>query len=271
MANRKYDKKPSGLWLLIGVTAVCIGVYIVQRRFFAYDPGELWRIAYGVMAAALLLGAMLYGVRRRTMRLGIGKAKTWLDFHLYGGVLFALFVLMHSGFQMPAGLLNWWLWLLSLWVTISGVLGLLLQKWLPKMLASGLSVEVLFARIPELIGEIETKAAHLAQMCDEPMAAFYRDRIAPALAGPRFNPVYFYDLSGGSQKLTNAFEHLKKTAADDQQHTVAQIERMYKTKLEIDAHYTIQLALRTWLFLHVPPAMLLLALVGVHVFSVWYF
>ena len=39
----------------------------------------------------------------------------------------------------------------------------------------------------------------------------------------------------------------------------------------IDAHYTLQQALRLWLWLHLPPAMLLVALVVVHVFTVTYY
>ena len=255
----------------VGATAVCIGVYGIQQVFWGHDPGDLWKIGYGVAAAISLLAVALYGVRRRSMRLGIGKAKTWLQFHQYGGLLFLIVVLMHSGFRTPSGQLDWWLWLLSLWVAISGVFGTLLQKWLPKMLASGLSIDVLFARIPELVAEIEKKAERTAAMCDESIAGFYRERIAPALSAPRFNPVYFYDISGGRQKLTNTFAHLKKIAAREQMGNVAYIEQMYKTKLEIDAHYTIQSVLRAWLYVHVPASLLLLALVAVHVLLVWYY
>ena len=42
-------------------------------------------------------------------------------------------------------------------------------------------------------------------------------------------------------------------------------------KLEIDAHYTLQRALRGWLYFHAPPSLLLLALVAVHVATVLYY
>ena len=49
------------------------------------------------------------------------------------------------------------------------------------------------------------------------------------------------------------------------------LERDYRTKLEIDAHYTLQRALRWWLWLHVPASLVLLVFVAVHLFTVLYY
>ena len=39
-------------------------------------------------------------------------------------------------------------------------------------------------------------------------------------------------------------------------------------KLDLDAHLSLQRALRVWLYSHIPPAMLLLGLLIVHVLAV---
>ena len=44
----------------------------------------------------------LYPLRRRLMAWPLGTAQQWLQFHLYGGVLAALFVGSTSGFAAPA-------------------------------------------------------------------------------------------------------------------------------------------------------------------------
>ena len=41
-------------------------------------------------------------------------------------------------------------------------------------------------------------------------------------------------------------------------------------KAELDVHLSLQRALRAWLVLHVPPAIVLLGLLAVHVFAVLY-
>ena len=44
-----------------------------------------------------------------------------------------------------------------------------------------------------------------------------------------------------------------------------------RTKLELDVHRTLQRPLRWWLYVHVPPSVLLLALVAVHLVTVLYY
>jgi cytochrome b subunit of formate dehydrogenase len=39
----------------------------------------------------------------------------------------------------------------------------------------------------------------------------------------------------------------------------------------LDAHYTLQKALRWWLYLHVPASLMLVLLVGLHVYAVIYY
>ena len=50
-----------------------------------------------------------------------------------------------------------------------------------------------------------------------------------------------------------------------------QLQSLFETKLEMDAHFTLQWTLRAWLYLHVPTSLLLLALVVVHVGTVLYY
>jgi hypothetical protein len=121
-------------------------------------PGNVWSLAYGSAAAALLVIAAALGLRRRTMKtsskLGAGATRIWLAVHVYGSLLFLVLLLMHTGFRVPSGRLTWWLWVLSLWTVLTGVVGRVLQKWLPRLLGSGLATEVLYERIPELVDEL---------------------------------------------------------------------------------------------------------------------
>ena len=57
-----------------------------------------------------------------------------------------LFVVIHQGFRWPSGTMGWLLLVLSFWAAVSGLAGVWLQKWVPAMMASGLSVEALLEK-----------------------------------------------------------------------------------------------------------------------------
>ena len=214
---------------------------------------------------------ILYGLRRRTMKLAPGKSRIWLQCHIYGGGLFLMLVLMHSGFRQPTGVVTWWLWALSIWITVSGILGTLIQKWIPKILSSGLSIEVIYERIPELIMEIRHKAEQLIHNCETPLQDFYRKNIAATFAAPQNRLIYFFDITGGIQSRVRQFNYLRELLDEPEKTQLDTLENYYRTKLEIDAHYTLQKALRWWLFLHAPLSIVLIVLLGFHLYSVfWY-
>ena len=235
------------------------------------DSGNPWGLTYGWAAAFFLIGAALYGIRRRMLNYDIGRSHTWVQFHVYGGVLFLLLVFMHSGFRLPSGTLTWWVWLLSIWITLSGIAGVALQKWIPKMLSSGLAIEVVYERIPELVNQISESAERLLESCTEPVQVFYEKNLAAALMTPQPRLIYYLDITGGIQSRIRQFQYLRRFLSSEEKDTLDRLESMYKTKLELDAHYTLQKALRWWLYMHVPVSLILLVLVALHLYAVTYY
>ncbi len=271
----KLVQSPNWAAAFLAASAICLLVYLINALVSEFDAGNIWGLSYGAAAAALMLGAAFYGVRRRNVRAASrqkwGRAKTWLQFHVYGGALFLLLVFMHSGFSLPNGALFWWLWMLSVWVTISGIVGVALQKWLPRILASALSIEVVYERIPELIEAIRKNAEKLVENGSPPVRDFYRKTIAPVLRAPKIRFIYFFDITGGIQRRLRQFDFLKTLLSSIEREKLIELEAMYKSKLEIDAHYTLQKALKLWLYLHLPPAIVLLVLVAIHLFAAFYY
>jgi hypothetical protein len=178
---------------------------------------------------------------------------------------------MHSGFHLPTGMLNWWLWLLSIWVTISGIIGVALQKWVPKLLTSGLANEVLYERIPELVKEIRRKAEALVQPCSDPLRDFYGRQLAYTFSAPQPRWIYYLDITGGAHHRLKQLEYLRNVLSSEERENLDQLELLFKAKLELDAHFTLQRALRWWHYLHVPASIVLLILVAFHIFTIIYF
>lgn len=264
----------SPLWFMgFGIAvAVCLILFALNALFGRIHPSSTWGLGYGIAATVLFVGVFFYGVKRRTMRIrALGRAWYYLQFHVYGGTLFLLLALMHVGFRVPHGVLTWWLWVLSIWVVASGLLGIVLQKWIPTLLSAGVTTEVNYDRIPELTEEIRERAERLVETSDYAVQDFYRNDVAPVLAAPQFRPIYYLGISGGLQAQTNQFRHVRAMLSSEERVKLNALEDMVGTKLEIDAHYTLQKALRWWLYLHVPVSVVLAALLAFHIFTVLYY
>jgi hypothetical protein len=250
-------------------------VLLVNLALSELSPGNWWGLTYGWSAALLMVGAAAYSWRRRhpglVSRKGLGSAQSWLQFHIYGGTLCLLLIFMHVGFRLPKGTLAWILLLLSLWTIFSGLLGVLLQKWIPALLASSLQLEVLTERIPELTRELQQRAEQLAEEGSTPLQEFYSQRIAPQLAANQLRWSYFLGVGGAIDERLNQFEYLYEVLGSEERQQVRSLEEVYRQKLELDAHYTIQKVLRGWPVLHVPLSFLLLAVLAWHIFAVLYY
>ena len=190
---------------------------------------------------------------------------------MYGGALFLFVLAVHAGVAPPAGALAWGLWGSSLWVVATGLAGVFIQKWIPPALTSALSTEVHYDRIPELVDAVRARVERLVASCGESVRKFYESDLAPVLAGPRVSFVYFFDVTGGVQSRLRRFDHLRRLLDEDDARRLDDLRVLVRTKFEMDAHYTLQKALRWWLCLHVPPAVLLAVLVVFHVFAVLYY
>ncbi len=262
-------------WGFVAVVIGCIGVLAANVVLGELRSGNKWSIGYGIAATVVLVVVALLGLRRRMPRLAsrlrLGRAQIWLRLHLYGGTLFLLLLLMHSGIARPVGTLTTWLWLLSLWTVVSGFAGLALERWIPRVLTSGLATEVLDDRIPELVADVRQRADALVAESGDAIKALYEGELASAFEQPRLRPIYFVDVTGGIRGPLRVFNYLSGLLPPEEESRLDQLEALYRTKLELDAHFTLQRPLRWWLWAHVPTSVVLVALVAVHIAAALYY
>lgn len=228
------------------------------------------RSAWGV-AAALLFGVLLaLGLRRQLPpgRLGRDGAQTWVQLHVYGGALFALVLAFHTAGGAERGpllaVLEWLSWAL----VISGFLGVVLRQWLPRVLASGLTTEVLYERIPELVAELGRRVDGLEATGSPPLADSCR-RLAPELARPRRHWRHLIEPGAGRARQAARIEFLRPLLPESERPRADELAAILATKLELDAHWTLQGLLRGWLVLHVPLAFAAAVLVVFHLVTVF--
>jgi hypothetical protein len=259
-------------WQIALFGAVLVGVVAVIATWSTGElqPRTAWGRGFGVATAVLLAFNLAYSVRRRAARRGPGAVATWLRFHNLTGALLPLLMLVHTGLSFPVTPLSRLMWASCLWLALSGAAGRLIQRWIPRLLTSGLATEVVYERIPELVEAVRDRAEHLVAGADESLELLYR-RIAPELEAPRFRWIFFVDITGGRHRQTQQFDHLRNILPEDGRRQVAELEQLVVTKSELDAHFTLQRALRWWVFVHAPVGLLLAVLVAFHIFSVLYY
>jgi hypothetical protein len=231
-----------------------------------WSPKRGMGLLFGLLAALVFVFEMAYPYRRSRAR-PLGTARRWLQAHVYLGALAFLAVLIHSGFHLPGGVMGWALLLLSAWTTLSGLVGVWLQKWLPSVMAEGLKVEALYERIPALIEHLLKEADALVVNASEVLERFYLAEVRTRLAGVEPSWSYLLDVRAGRERVLEPFHRMSSFVDASEKEIVNDLATIRLEKMELDVHYSLQGILRRWLIFHVPPAALLMALLVVHVLA----
>jgi hypothetical protein len=263
-------KQPVNFIITAAVSAVLMLAYVVAAYLRPWSPKRGLGLAFGFLAAFLFVFEMLYPARRPKAR-PFFTARNWIQAHVYLGVVAMIAVVIHAGFSLPHGAFGWWLLLLSAWTTASGLLGVALQKWIPAALSEGLRVEALYERIPELAEKLLGEADALMAEASDVLDRFYRSEVREKLANVRPSLSFLMDVRGGRDRALEPFRRMEQFVDAAEKERLADLTNLYTEKMELDAHRSLQGVLRSWLWLHVPPAGLLMALMLVHIFGwLWY-
>ena len=243
-------------------------VYAAAAWGRVWSPKGGFGLAFGILAALLLVFEMVYPFRRPKAR-PLGSAKAWMQAHVYLGALAFLGVLAHAGFNLPHGWMGWALLLLSTWVTASGLAGVFFQKWIPAALSEGLRVEALFERIPSLVEGLLYEADDLMEGTSESLDSFYRRDVRDRLS--RLDPswAYVFDVRARRDRALEPFRRMSQFVSAEEKSKVGDLMEIYIEKLELDAQHRMQQVLRHWVVItaHVPAAGLLMGLLLIHVLT----
>ncbi len=129
------------LWWAIGVgillTAVYAGVVFIARGIPA--AGELFGHTIGIIGFILMLMTeTLYSLRKRTRSASWGRMSSWLQFHIFTGLVGPYMVLLHTSWKFNglAGATT----LLTVIIVFSGIIGRYIFTRIPRTL-DGLEIE----------------------------------------------------------------------------------------------------------------------------------
>jgi hypothetical protein len=146
---------------LAAVVAVALYIWFRQSSATELTGGSIAGLWYGIIGALLMVYAGLLAAHRKLLRWSrIPSRSWWLKGHIWLGLLSAVFILCHSGFRW-GGVLEqvlWWLFILTL---VSGIAGLGLQQFLPRLLAARIPQETPFEQIPHVCRVLRRQADDL--------------------------------------------------------------------------------------------------------------
>ncbi|HZE99993.1 MAG TPA: hypothetical protein VE981_23500 [Planctomycetota bacterium] len=245
-------------------------------------------LGFGIAAFLLMAFAGLLGLRRRFPALRIGRPESWMRGHLWVGVLIVPLVLFHAGFRF-GGALTIVLMVLLLLVTLSGILGVILQQILPRVMTSRVTMETIYDQIDHVLAQLLNEADVLVASVagpvlpmgmpvpvggggeakpskketrvegSLPMRDFYLHHVRPFLearkcSGPLADP----------QRAAAAFAPIQKLVPPALHEALHDLEGICEERRQLSVQERLHRWLHGWLLVHVPLSYTLLLLSLVH-------
>lgn len=222
------------------------------------------------LTGAVLLGLLallsLFNMKKRLAMLPLGSSAAWLRWHAALGGLAAGIFWLHARSLWPLGLYERVLTALFWAVTASGVLGLLLQRLYPPLLATR-GVEVIYERIPEDLWRLRALAEQTVLSCtaetgSDTLARHYADNLAWFFRRPRFCASHAVVGTRGQKWVRHQLATVRRYLTEPEARFQDRLLRLAFHKNDLDFHYAAQGIMKGWLLVHVPlaAALLLMAL-----------
>jgi hypothetical protein len=260
------------LWFVALI--ICSGVAVYVHAI--YGPG-LPRFTYlsGWALVVLMLVLTLYNGRKKIPFLPLLSSQAWLQFHIYAGLFTGVLFGIHINYRLPTGWFEITLAWLYLLVMISGIGGLVLSRTTPKRLTT-FGGEVIFERIPAIRHQCKINVERLAlqsvtEARSPAIADFYVEHLKAFFEGPCHVWLHVWGSRRPLNVLLNKMENLNRYLNAKERETLSQVIELVRQKDGLDYHYALQLALKGWLFVHIPLTYSLLLFTLVHIILVFAF
>lgn len=240
---------------------------------------------FGLVGSGLMMFAGLLALRKRYPTAQFGRMSLWLKGHLWLGLLGVAFIVFHSAFRL-GGAVEIALWLALLVIVASGIFGLIMQAFVPRLMTDRVPMETIFEEIPHvclamraeadaivegvcgpLSGEQEPaskeakpkgrgKKPIVAVAGSRPLLEYYLQQVRPFLE-PTFRRTH---------RLANAadaeatFVLVLKRLPSELRPTLEQLATFCEERRQLALQVRLHYWLHGWLYLHVPFSYSLLVL-----------
>ena len=197
---------------------------------------------YALFTCIMALG--FFRVRKHLSMLSLIKARWWFAAHTIGGILaFALYI-VHVDSWWPEGGYVQLLAALMIAVTISGLIGYMIEKIFPQRLTQQ-GGEILYSQIPDAVYELKNEAERLMlemnrKTGNDTLARHYTETLMWFFQKPRF--VFSHILGSGRAQhwLLQQFVMVNRYLDENEREYSVRLKELARKKLDIDFSYAVQ-------------------------------
>jgi hypothetical protein len=220
----------------------------------------------------LLLGMVVllaaYNVRKKLPFLPLGSSSSWLQLHIYVGLLAIVVFGAHVNWSRPGGVFDVVLASLFSLVCLSGVVGLIVSRVFALRM-TGRGPEVFYERIARLRNRLRHEVEQLVLEClgvtdSTAIHEFYTDRLQSFFAAPRNFFLHLLQSRRPRRALLAEIDAQRRFLNDAEQQFMQRIASRVETKDDLDFQHAHQSVLKYWLFVHIPLTYALLVFAVIH-------
>lgn len=241
-----------------------VGARVDHPDFRSLAPGGYMGQGYGVIGTLLILTNLLYLVRRRVARLRLGALTTWLDVHVFTGLLGGVFALFHSAFQARSGAA----------LTTLGSLLVVIATGLVGRYLFALSPPPDYRRLERVLAQLDTIGPGMGSMIEQRVGMVARTE-RPArrslLAVLVRLPRWWRESRQRRAVIAQTVAHFARSFGPEVAllgKPIAEVARIHAAAVRADAAAAL---LDSWRALHRFAALLMVLLVIVHILVAWYY
>ncbi len=280
-------------WLLatLGTTVLLTISYLfyVSVTLEEVTGGTVPGLIYGSLALLILIFASLLGLRKKVPAWRIGRATDWLKGHAWLSLLLIPLLFFHSGFRW-GGPLTSFLWVLFGLVMVSGLIGVLLQQFLPRLMTETVPMETIYAQIAHVVNQLRYEAdvrvvtvagalgfeitppegippAKIKEVAPQEgsdiLKKFYLEKIRPCL-DPRKKFKEFFE---SADQVVILLEQFRLNLPPFFHETARRLKDLLEERRQLDRQKRLHHWMHSWLFVHVPISVVFLLLARVHSYT----
>jgi hypothetical protein len=286
-------------WWIAASAVVTVGLAVAYAASVAGRPagasGGSWPgLAFGIAGTACMVLAGLLSARKRVRTWRIGSAQAWMRVHIWLGLIAVPCIWFHSGFAL-GGALTRLIMALFYVVIASGIVGLILQQFIPAAMTRRVPLETIHGQIEHVVGGLAVDAYEVTASIVGPIAeaadeqgclaaeeeraklqpgywkqiARLRPAEAPAADAAELRAFYLAAvrpyLRDAHRKVAPDFRGLMLRAPEEWRAKLDRLQAICEEARQLAAQQRLHRALHAWLFAHAPLSLALFVLVAFHI------
>lgn len=220
----------------------------------------------------LMLVLTFFNFRKKVPFLRMGKASFWLKMHICLGIFSGALFFVHMGWTWPSGIFRQLFAWCFLIVFVSGLAGWWMSRTFPKRLTLA-GYETPFERMADARNNLRKRAEELVLSTEEgktPSLASlkYADQLGIFFT-KHCNFIAHLRASRSPQAAhSSQFDEMERYIDKNNLENFGELRDLVEEKHMLDYQYSLQLALRLWLFVHIPLSYSLLIFSVLHIILV---